>query len=84
MRLFKKFKRLLRTIDEFGLSKLDVEIKRVKAAIRRQESMRSEMLDAIGPGDCCEMCAYGKSWMDVERKLERQRKRLKELIEKRG
>lgn len=66
--------------------KLNIEIRRVSAALQRYESELSEMEDSFyaGPRICCPGCMYGKRWRDLQNKIIRVKAQLKRLKQKKN
>lgn len=66
------------------VSKRDVEILRVRDALRRHELRADEMADQTPRGVCCTGCYWGAEYNEVADQCERTRDWLIILLRKRG
>lgn len=80
MKIFRKIKLFLRTVSEYGLSPIQIEIKRTEVALRRHRwRLEDYHEDFDSTRDCCEMCAYGWPYQELIKKIERVEARLEQL-----
>jgi len=87
MKVIKKIRLILRTISEFGMSKLEVEIARNQSALKRYEYELNQMNDdwcSLAGAVCCPGCYGGSRHYDLQDKIKRTRQNLDRLILKNG
>lgn len=81
MRLLKKISQFFRTLSEYGLSPLEIEIKRTRASLLRHQRALSQMQAETEDLEllCCCGCWMGKPYHDLCDKIERISSRLSQL-----
>lgn len=82
MKITNKIKLILRTISEFGMSKLEVEISRNQSALKRCEDELNKMDDdwVVSGATCCAGFFGGSHYCSHIEKIARIRKNLDRLI----